>query len=656
MENIIIKKKLIQYTKNRDCPQAILKKCNNDITGKFFNLNSLNGNNLVFLNNKIKVYRNYRDNGSLNCPVTENFELEFLDTECSDCYNEFPLLQLYLHNINNLFIPRNIDYIKIPSNIINVINLEERDDRMKKIQTYKFKKFEIKRYNAFKARPGIGWEGCARSHVDLVIKAKQLQLPYIIVAEDDFINTIDLNCWENRLISILNWLTTYDDWEIFNGLPTGLLVDKANKIINRELGLVEMVGGFNTHFIIYNYKCYDKIIKWYDYYDPTGLRFKGEMPNVLDNDPIHNHLMAIDVYLSNNTTMITTIPLLTCGNIDDSDIVGSHEMCRLQEIRKTSIRDFNKWLSTRDSRLNVNNYKEKEFLNIINTVKNDHSYKFYDNLELYKTPDMQDVIKLNKEQSKAHFNKNSQILNHFFDSYNFLLDTEKLFGNRLYNESSDVTIVCTSCNRWSYLYNTISSLIKFNSYGVKNIIITEDSGNIRMKENILKHFPFVELIFDGERKGQLTRIKEAWSKVDTKYVFHIEDDWEFLHPFFIEQSKKILENNPEILNVWLRDINDTNLHPIGKTLYSADGIHYWKLNLNYGKDWHGFTWNPTLMKYKIVQPEILSVISQNNDIMPEIILSNKFKNLGFRSAIIPGGYIRHIGQFSSLREDIKCFF
>ncbi|MCQ5167817.1 hypothetical protein NE645_17870, partial [Roseburia hominis] len=35
----------------------------------------------------------------------------------------------------------------------------------------------------------------------------------------------------------------------------------------------------------------------------------------------------------------------------------------------------------------------------------------------------------------------------------------------------------------------------------------------------------------------------------TAYIFHCEDDWEFYRPGFVEDSRAILENKPEILQV-----------------------------------------------------------------------------------------------------------
>jgi hypothetical protein len=388
-------------------------------------------------------------------------------------------------------------------------------------------------------------------------------------------------------------------------------------------------------------------------------------------------MLAIDVFLSNRTNMITAMPLLTNANFDDSDIVGDFTNAKTLEMKNEAKkilaelvnkltreclekklqyqRDLQVYLDStkcpnNDSIITIKN-NIKYFSNCDNYVKSNSSYIMYNTV-------IQDSHDFNKTASTEHFKHNSQIVHHFLDSYNFLISCEKIYGNLLFDIDSDVTVIITSNRRWCYLHKTLTTFMKYNSYCVKNIIVVEDSGNIDIKNKIKQYFPQVQLLFDGQKKGQLTRIREAWSLVDTKYVFHMEDDWEFLHPFFIEQSKILLEGNKELLNVWLRDIDDTNLHPILPELHNVNNLYYWKLAWNYANDWHGFTWNPTLMDHKYVYNEIINphVFNSAEGIHAEVALSNRFKTLNKKSAIIPGGFIRHIGEFSSSVIETKDFF
>ena len=54
------------------------------------------------------------------------------------------------------------------------------------------------------------------------------------------------------------------------------------------------------------------------------------------------------------------------------------------------------------------------------------------------------------------------------------------------------------------------------------------------------------------RIGQIKSIDKAYKEVKTEYVFHCEDDWEFLREGFIEKSMEMLKEDPKIAVVGLR--------------------------------------------------------------------------------------------------------
>ncbi|MDO5089762.1 MAG: glycosyltransferase, partial [Leptotrichiaceae bacterium] len=114
-------------------------------------------------------------------------------------------------------------------------------------------------------------------------------------------------------------------------------------------------------------------------------------------------------------------------------------------------------------------------------------------------------------------------------------------------------MVITSCGRFDLLEKTLDSFFKYNTYPIKKIIITEDSteGN-RLRKLISKYKnQNFHLIVNEKREGQLKCIDKAYKEVDTEYVFHCEDDWEFLRKGFIEKSIEVIEDNPKIAIVGL---------------------------------------------------------------------------------------------------------
>jgi hypothetical protein len=201
-----------------------------------------------------------------------------------------------------------------------------------------------------------------------------------------------------------------------------------------------------------------------------------------------------------------------------------------------------------------------------------------------------------------------------------------------------VTCVLTSCGRFDLLERTLRSFFKVNSYHVEKFIIIDDSGCInanaviqRMVDQLKIYKPPEFLIFCNEKNiGQVMSIHYAYSCVETEYIFHMEDDWEFYADGFFEESFQILLEHPWIITVWLRAHNDTNGHPIEK----VNDLEFPLLTLNYMNAWHGFTLNPGLRRtrdYEFASGEASS--------------SKHYMRQGFRAAITKkeDGYVRHIG-------------
>ena len=107
---------------------------------------------------------------------------------------------------------------------------------------------------------------------------------------------------------------------------------------------------------------------------------------------------------------------------------------------------------------------------------------------------------------------------------------------------SNVSVVLTSCNRPNELKVTLESFFRFNTYAINKIIIIDDSGIKNCIDDCLSFIPSnleKKVIYNEENIGQISSIDKAYSLVDTKYIFHCEDDWEFYDYGFIEKSMDI---------------------------------------------------------------------------------------------------------------------
>jgi hypothetical protein len=198
----------------------------------------------------------------------------------------------------------------------------------------------------------------------------------------------------------------------------------------------------------------------------------------------------------------------------------------------------------------------------------------------------------------------NKILKHLktlFETYlGFFIISFRYFfsSNRLLNKSlleNEVTLVITSCNRFENLKSTIDSFLKFNTYSFSHVIHIEDGQSIESIEFIKKTFTNCNIIslINDSNKGQLNSIDIAYSKIQTEYFFHLEEDWSFIEYGFIEKSINILSTYKNVLYVSLRSFYDQNGHPL---INFNDSFFkykpFWKLA------WIGFGFNPSLRRTK----------------------------------------------------------
>lgn len=206
----------------------------------------------------------------------------------------------------------------------------------------------------------------------------------------------------------------------------------------------------------------------------------------------------------------------------------------------------------------------------------------------------------------------------------------------------EVTCILTSCGRQDLLEITLDTFFCYNTYPIKEFIIFEDSGIKGINDALKEKYPHIKWIEPAERMGQIFALDSLWQSVRTEYAFTMEDDWETYRSGFIEASMAILEAHPKIMQVWLREKEDTNQHPI-----------IWPSNYDFGimkSDngiWAGTCFNPSLKRkadYDLIKSYGKHTqFSRKTPWKAEAAISQLYHRLGFKAAILKQGYIRHIG-------------
>lgn len=228
-----------------------------------------------------------------------------------------------------------------------------------------------------------------------------------------------------------------------------------------------------------------------------------------------------------------------------------------------------------------------------------------------------------------------------------------------------VTCVLTSCGRIDLLEKTLNSFIIFNDYErIKEFIIIEDSADPKIAEqlnklNEEKYNGIFKIIINEHRLGQSASIDKAYAMVETDYVFHCENDWEFYRKGFIQASLGVLETQPKVLQCWIRPKSDGILnriepkvfqlpggykvrrvlpHDFAYTDIDADGIAV-KVQVS---GYIGFSWNPGLKRmsdYKLIKAY--------SNYKHEHLVDRFYKENGYMVVSLSendqDGYVKHIG-------------
>lgn len=232
--------------------------------------------------------------------------------------------------------------------------------------------------------------------------------------------------------------------------------------------------------------------------------------------------------------------------------------------------------------------------------------------------------------------------------------------NKISN-SDDVTLIITSCNRPDLLDITLNSFIFYNTFTIYETFIIDDSGIIGCIDNVINKYKDIldiKSIYNKKNIGQVASIDKVYSYVKTKYIFHCEDDWQFINYSFIEKSLYIFNsiNNDKLYTIWLRPHECTSNHPI---IYDNENKGYYKMHPTYSYEyenkvyiWCGMTFNPGLRKTKdclLFHPYYIKtkpLIKNDKKYYGEYNINLEYLKSEFFSVILSNneGHVKHIGK------------
>jgi hypothetical protein len=248
--------------------------------------------------------------------------------------------------------------------------------------------------------------------------------------------------------------------------------------------------------------------------------------------------------------------------------------------------------------------------------------------------------------------------------YNELVEKKFIDTSNISDKEDKVCVVLTSCGRLDLLKDTLNSFILNNTYYIEKFIIIEDSGDKEIGEELIKlneekYKSMFTIVLNEKQIGQTASIDKAYDMIkdECDYIFHCENDWLFYKRGFIEDSIKVLESQPKVLQAWIRPKNDGILNKIEDRVFMLPGGVAVRrvLPVNYSIDelnedgtprivynYMGFSFNPGLKRvsdYKLIG----NYKSKNEEHLVDAFYRDNGYMVVSLSTNDQEGYVRHNG-------------
>jgi len=195
--------------------------------------------------------------------------------------------------VHKQLIEKNINYTRFSAIIPNMEEIKNNDLWKNSYQGMNWKK--AKKWECYTR----GALGCKMSHYYIVKKAKELNLDYVIILEDDFLFTEHAN--EILKHNIFDNIDSNWDFIFLGGRLSGKNIQKINKIVTKTQSVITTIG------YILNKKTYDSVLKnliKYNY-EIDSIYSNLSNKNYYHNYIIDPHLVYQTMEKSNITARLT---------------------------------------------------------------------------------------------------------------------------------------------------------------------------------------------------------------------------------------------------------------------------------------------------------------------------------------------------------------
>lgn len=193
------------------------------------------------------------------------------------------------------------------------------------------------------------------------------------------------------------------------------------------------------------------------------------------------------------------------------------------------------------------------------------------------------------------------------------------------------------------LRQTLSSLL--SQFDFEHIIAINDFRDDATNEVFKTMCPQGDLISLDHQLGHHAAVDHMYQRVNTEWIFHTEDDWQFSRPIDLNRLLETISMNPWMTGICLRSEADFELCEADQRrvvyeqhnelpLYRLDAMH---------KQWHGYTFNPHLAPVSVWKR-----FGPFSSFKKERHISRAIRKSGLVMPYLVNGGCEHIGWDSSV--------
>lgn len=201
-----------------------------------------------------------------------------------------------------------------------------------------------------------------------------------------------------------------------------------------------------------------------------------------------------------------------------------------------------------------------------------------------------------------------------------------------------VTHCLTIGRRPDLLVQTLASL---QGAPTLRTIAINDFGDAETNAAFRAACPEGELMTFSTRLGHHAAVDALYARVDSEFIFHNEDDWQFTRTDFLDEALRLLAADPNIVSVCLRDTADIGLvadQMQSFRLHELAGVRFHRLD-HLHDQWYGFSFNPHVIRRSLWQG-----LGGYAGFERERHISRRLKAQGGYVAYLQPAACRHIGE------------